>query len=173
MPAAAGSVRSLVREAGPGDVAVELEWLGHPLVFVGARRAPGATDDHAAFEEAVARAAQSDPSDPARALAELAGGTPSQPDHVELGAANAWQSVGPLRLWTREVGHAVGSVESLLRTRPELTFSPVPVALEVAFAHPRPCWLGVEVSRPCGDGYAVEHPTVDALLGGLFRGERP
>lgn len=41
MPTDAGRVRSLVRDAGPADmdVAVEFEWLDHPLVFVGARRA--------------------------------------------------------------------------------------------------------------------------------------
>ena len=59
MPTDAGRIRSLVRDAGPADidVAVEFEWLGHPLVFVGARRAQELAGEHAKFEESVVRVA--------------------------------------------------------------------------------------------------------------------
>jgi hypothetical protein len=99
VPADESSARALVRDAGPddADVAVEFEWLGHPLVFVGARRA----GDPAAFTAGVVAVAAGDSADPLVALAALAGGPPEELDHLELGAANAWRSVGPLRLWTR------------------------------------------------------------------------
>jgi len=170
MPTDAGSARSLVRDAGPADadVAVEFEWLGHPLVFVGARRAQGRAGEHADFEESVVRVAALDPVDTAPALAALAGGEPAELDHVELGAANAWQSVGPLRLWTRGEDGAPGTVAARLRDHPALARCVVPVALEVAFRRPRACWIGVEVSEPSADGHAVAASTVETMLAGLF-----
>lgn len=164
MPADEAGARALVRNAGPAgaDVAVELEWLGHPLVFVGARRAD---DDLASFEDAVARVAALDPDDPAAALAVLAGGTAAEPDHLELGAANAWQSVGPLRLWTRR---EAPPSRTRLDRHPALARSPVPVALEATFRKPRECWLGVELSEPSAAGYVLAAETVDAALSRLF-----
>lgn len=170
MPADPDAARALVREAGPSgaDVAVEFEWLAHPLVFAGARRRPGGDDDAAAFEDAVADIAAREPAGPAQALARLAGGPPRAPAHVELGAANAWQSVGPLRLWSAGVGRAPGAPADLLRDRPDLVLCVAPVALEVAFVGPRPCWIGVEVSERTADGHALLLPRLDALLDRLF-----
>lgn len=150
IPAVTGTVRSLVADAGPpdADVAVEFEWLGHPLVFVGARRGPDRAGEASAFEADVVRVAEEDPSDPRRALAGLAGGAPSGLEHVELGAANAWRSVGPLRLWTHGEEIVPDTTERRLRDHPALACCDVPVALEVAFERPRSCWLGVEVSEP-------------------------
>ena len=155
--------RALVRDAGPAeaDVAVELEWLGRPLVFVGARRGP---DDVAAFEDAIAGLAGEAPAGVAEALAAVAGGTPVEIDHVELGAANAWQSVGPLRVWSRDAGHADGSLADRLHDHPALARCPAPVALEVAFRRPRACWLGVEVSTPSDGAHVVAAAAVEALL---------
>lgn len=164
-PASPGDVRSLVREAGAGDVAVEFEWLGHPLVFVGARRA---RDEARAFEDAAAAVAAASPSDPAVALAGLAGEMPSEVVHLELGAANAWQSVGPLRLWTRGEAPFAGDVGALLDARPDLCTCVAPVVLEVAFGGPRESWIGREVSRPAGDGHAADGDLLDALLRRLF-----
>jgi hypothetical protein len=165
LPAAPGAVRALVREAGAGDVAVEYEWLGRPLVFVGARRAPG---EERAFEEAALAVADACPDDPAVALAGLAGGTPSDLAHIELGAANAWQSVGPLRLWTQGEPPFAGDAGALLAERPDLRACPKPVALEVAFGGPRACWIGREVSRPAGDGHVADAAAIEALLRRLF-----
>lgn len=168
MPADAGAARELVRAAGPddADVAVELEWLGSPLAFVGARRA--GERDGASFKDAVAGIAEQDPSDPRRALAQLAGGPPAGLVHVELGAANAWRSVGPMRLWAPGETSAPASIAGRLRERPDLALCRAPVALAVAYDRPRSCWFGVEVSTPSGQEHAVAPATVDALLDRLF-----
>ncbi len=167
MPAHADRVRELVRDAGPADadVAVEYEWLGRPLVFVGARRGTGEPE---AFEAAVAQVAELDTPDPVAALAALAGGDPVDPDLIELGAANAWQSVGPLRLWDRAGFSASGSVAERLAEHPAVARCVKPVALEVAFGGPRECWLGVEVSEPAAGGHVVAAATVESLLGRLL-----
>ena len=167
LPTDAGSVRSLVRDAGPpgSDVAVEFEWLAHPLVFVGARRASGEAE---AFEDDVVRVAELDLHEPAVALATLAGRPPAELNHVELGAANAWQSVGPLRLWTCGQDGPPADLAAGLAAHPALARCTAPVALEVAFDHPRECWIGVEVSQPAGDGHVVDVATVTATLDKLF-----
>ena len=172
MPAGPDSARSLVREVGAldADVAVEVEWLGHPLLFVGARGAPA---DREGFEKDVARVAQLDPAEPALALETLAGETPADLDHVELGAANAWQSVGPLRVWTRgEDPPAAAEVLARLDERPALARCVAPVALEVTFRRPRECWIGVEVSEPAGDGHVVAAASLGAMIERLFREPR-
>lgn len=137
-------------------------------MFAGARRRLGGFEESAHFEDAVARIAEREPTGPAEAIAVLAGGPPAIPAHLELGAANAWRSVGPLRLWTAGTGRVAGSVASLLSERPELARCSVPVALAVAFDEPRSCWIGVEVSERTDDGYVVGLPAVEALLGRLF-----
>lgn len=175
VPTDAGSARSLVRDAdddADADVAVEFEWLGRPLVFVGARRAQGLAGAHAGFEEGVVRVAALDPADPALALATLAGGSPTGLEHIELGAANAWRSVGPLRLWTHGEDHAPGAVAARLREHPALARCVVPVALEIAFRRPRECWIGVEVSEPSPDGHVLAASTVETVLARLFAAAR-
>jgi hypothetical protein len=166
VPAPAGRARALVRDAGPADadVAVEYEWLGRPLVFVGARRTPGLAGEPEDFEAAVVRVAALDTGDPLVALAALAGGEPAEPGHIELGAANAWQSVGPLRLWDRDGAGASGRAAERLTDHPALARCAKPVALEVAFRGPRECWIGVEVSEPTADGHVMTASRVDMLL---------
>lgn len=166
IPAPADRARALVRDAGPADadVAVEYEWLGHPLVFVGARRTPEVAGEPADFEAAAVRAAALETTDPLVALAALAGGEPFELDRVELGAANAWRSVGPLRLWDRDGSRVTGTVAERLSGHPALARCVKPVALEVAFRGPRECWIGVEVSEPAADGHAVPAARVEALL---------
>ena len=172
VPAGADAARALVRDAGPAgaDVAAEYEWLGRPLTFVGARRTAGRAGEGEAFEAAVAQVARLDAVDPRDALAKLAGGDPVDPVLVELGAANAWQSVGPLRLWDREGSRAAGTVAGRLRGHPALRRCVRPVALEVAFRGPRECWIGVEVSEPVGDEHVVHAARVEALLARLLAG---
>ena len=170
VPAPADRARALVRDAGPpgADVAVEYEWLGRPLVFVGARRASERASEHEDFEAAVARVGQLDTADPLTALATMAGGDPVDPAHIELGAANAWRSVGPLRLWDRDDARARGPVAERLGRHPALARCVKPVALEVAFLGPRECWLGVEVSEPTAGGHVVDAASVETRLGRLL-----
>jgi len=170
VPAHADQARDLVRGAGPpdADVAVEYEWLGRPLVFVGARRRSEPADEPGDFEAAVVRVAQLRMADPLATLTALAGGTPDQPALIELGAANAWKSVGPLRLWDGADHRAPGTVAELLSSHPTLARCVKPVALEVAFRGPRECWLGVEVSEPTADGHVVAAARVEMLLGRLL-----
>lgn len=170
MPTDPGSARSLVRGVGAfdADVAVEVEWLGHPLMFVGARRAPERAADHARFEEDVARVAELDPVEPAVALATLAGGPPTELSHVELGACNAWRSVGPMRLWTRGQDPPGAGEVARLSERPTLARCIAPVALEVSFSRPRECWVGVEVSEPSAEGHVVAATTLTAMIERLF-----
>ncbi len=174
LPDVDARARTLVRDAAPpgADVAVEFEWLGHPLVFVGARRGTGGPGEEARFEEGVARVAALDPDDPALALATLAGGTPDAFEHAELGAANAWRSVGPLRLWTRGDEAPERDVAARLREHPALARCVAPVALEVAFAQPRECWIGIELSTPTGAGHVIAPAAVDAVLARLFASGR-
>jgi hypothetical protein len=166
LPTDPARARSLVRAAAPpeADVAVEYEWLGRPLVFVGARRDGGA----AAFEASVERVATLDRPDPLSALAALAGGEPAGLEHAELGAANAWQSVGPLRLWTRGGPETAVAISERLRDHPALARCAVPVALEIAFRRPRECWIGMEVSEPSGAEHVVAAETVEALLAAVL-----
>ena len=156
-PASSSEVRALVRGWGAGEVAVEYEWLGHPLVFVGARPP---------VEESAVRIAAESPSDPVVALAGLAGGAPSGLASVEIGAVNACQSVGPLRLWSSGDPPELGDVAALLDGRPDLRSCSVPVAVELAWREPRECWIGREVSRPVGDRHVVSPGVVAALVGG-------
>jgi hypothetical protein len=102
------------------------------------------------------------------ALAALAGGQPVELVHIELGAVNAWRSVGPLRLWDRGDARASGAVAERLGDHPALARCVNPVALEVAFRGPRECWLGVEVSEPTAGGHVVAPARVEMLLGRLF-----
>jgi len=170
VPAHADRARELVRDVGPADadVAVEYEWLGRPLVFVGARRTSEQTGEPENFEAAVVQVAELDTADPLFALAALAGGEPVEPTLIDLGAANAWRSVGPLRLWDRAGSRASETVAVRLSNHPTLARCKKPVALEVAFRGPRECWLGVEVSEPTADGHVVAAARVEMLLGRLL-----
>ncbi len=170
IPAGADRARALVRDAGPADadVAVEYEWLGRPLVFVGARRTAELAGEPEDFEAAVVQVAKLHAADPWVALTTLAGGSPVEPMVIELGAANAWRSVGPLRLWDREDARASGTVAERLSRHPALARCVKPVALEVAFRGPRECWLGVEVSDPTAGGHVVAAARVELLLGRLL-----
>ncbi len=173
IPIDEGTSRSLVRDAGALDldVAAEIEWLGHPLVFVGARRAQE-QGGHTGFEDDVVRVAALESLDPALALATLAGGRPANVSHIELGAANAWQSVGPMRLWTRGRGVSTGTIAARLNKHPALARCIAPVALEVAFNRPRECWIGVEISEPHADGHVVAPVKIEAMLERLLHLER-
>lgn len=86
----------------------------------------------------------------------MAGGAlfAGEPDYLELGMLNAWQTFGPLSFWNK--GSARGMSESFERCLPaEARFghpTAAPIALEAAYAAPVPHWLGFPVSQRADDG---------------------
>jgi hypothetical protein len=121
-----------------GDIAVEMLWPGPPIVFVGARL-PSISVASALLDEV----AGGDGWVPTLALEMLADGPLGPPIRAELGAVNAWRSVGPLQL---NPDASVAAVESALTSRPELARCRLPVALEVVHQYRREAWWAIEVS---------------------------
>jgi hypothetical protein len=79
----------LLEGLGTNDLAVDVLWSRPPIVFVGARNvdrwlvAPGEIAGRGEWT-------------PSEALKVLAGGSLGPPVRAELGAVNAWHSVGPV-----------------------------------------------------------------------------
>jgi hypothetical protein len=134
----------------------------------GARGVLARAADGTPLEDDVARLVELDTVEPAVALEALAGGPPAELSHVELGAANAWRSVGPMRLWTMGQHRPPAATAGRLDERPALARCIAPVALVATFSRPRQCWVGVEVSEPSADAHVVSPATLDALLERLF-----
>jgi hypothetical protein len=102
------------------------------------------------------------------ALVALLGSTPAaEPDLAEMGAVNAWRSIGPLILWRRGEMLMRERVDQAIAARPDLSECTHPVAVELAAATPRACWIGVTVSEPPGRHHHVNH---DVLYDVLARG---
>ena len=99
------------------------------------------------------------------ALLALVGATPS-PDleFAELGAVNAWGSIGPARLWTRGAPYSPAATEALLARRPDLTSCAHPLAVEVAATRLRPCWIGIIVSSNSSDNHHLDRPALNRVL---------
>jgi hypothetical protein len=138
-------------------VAAEVLWPGK--AFVGAR---WRLDELAAARAGLDAAVRlvDDPGDPGtvceRALAALLQQPPGRVlSHVEVGVENAWLSSGPERIWSRDHRIAPDLVR-FARRRPDLARSARPIAVEAAADAPRPCWVGVVVSRPHGTGHALD-----------------
>jgi hypothetical protein len=168
LPAGAAAVGQFVDELA-GDVAtetaVEVEWPSSPLVFVGAGRAQ---PDDPGFAADVTSTVVAGSDDPGRVLPGLAGGEPTALASIDLGAANAWRSVGPLELWSR---HRRWDPEALTRRlidHPALADCVVPVAVQLVFEGPRTCWLGLEVSERHGARHLVRASRVAALVTGVL-----
>lgn len=127
------------------DLAVEVLWPGPPTTFVGARFWLDERDDlRAALCTLRGRRLTA-----TQALQLLSGDALGAAIRVELGAVNAWHSVGPVVLadergW-REPAGALTHRSDLVRCRH-------PVALEVTHAGERETWYAVQVS---GSGKAV------------------
>jgi hypothetical protein len=155
LPAAPEEADRLLERSGADDVAVEVLWPGPPVVFVGARfdRA-----DRPPLRELAGRADWT----PSRALELLASGPLGPAVRAELGAVNAWRSVGPVAL---ELDAQPAAVERALAGRPQLASCRAPVALEVVHAQPREAWWAVEVSGPRGGGQQVRLERVSEALG--------
>lgn len=74
------------------------------------------------------------------------------PHALDLGVVNAWHSVGPARVWrTGAPPPEPEDIAERLATRPELLApSELPLAVEVAYGHPWPHWLGIQLHRAGG-----------------------
>lgn len=149
------------------DVAVEVLWPGQ--VFVGARWSlaeSGGAGANAALAGARRALAVLSASYPAEAaLLALLHSTPNLvPEFAELGAVNAWASVGPLTLWRRTKAFTPAAVGAALASRPDLTECRYPVAVEVAATGPRACWVGVTVSNLAGSVHLLDRDALDEVL---------
>lgn len=136
------------------DVALELLWPGPPIVFVGARLAPG---DRFPVHLLV----NAEPWIPTRVLGVLGGTRPVVPVAAVLGAVNAWKSLRPLDLPVPTNGAGVARA---LRSRPDIAECPRPVALEVVYRAAREAWWGIEVSDRVDDRHVVTPPRVTGVL---------
>jgi hypothetical protein len=145
------------------DVAVEALWPGR--VFVGARWSLPEVEDALAGARRARAALSADGARPAEALLALLGAAPGPaPEFAELGAVNAWASVGPLTLWHRGGALTPGAVDEALESRPDLTVCRYPVAVEVAAVEPRPCWIGTTVSTRDDGGHRLDRAALDDVL---------
>lgn len=154
LPASATELHGLLDALGSDDVAVEMLWPGPPVVFAGARfgslDVPPLTDITATADWT-----------PSRALALLASGPLGPPVRAELGAVNAWRTVGSLHL---ELDASPAAIERALADRPRLATCSHPVALEIVHAHPREAWWAIEVSARQGDLHVVQVERASAVL---------
>ena len=144
-------IESLARMRG---LAVEVLWPGPPTVFVGAR--VGRSD-----ELMLREVAANDGWPPSHVLETLAGGPLGPAARAELGAVNAWHSVGPLRL---ALNASVSVVGDALLSRVDLLRCSHPVALEVTHVQPREGWWAIEVSEREGATRVVDVEKVVEVL---------
>jgi len=150
------------------DVAVEVLWPGQ--AFVGVR---WAVDQSAAAAAAASRAIaivsdqnlHASAHDLEGASLALLGAIPS-PDleFIELGALNAWTSVGSEVLWRRGETSRPAALEALLAGRPDLITCAYPVAVELTVTNPRPCWIGIIVSINSVSSHYLDRPVLDQIL---------
>lgn len=151
------------------DVAVEVLWPGQ--VFVGVRW-DLAESDGAGSNAALAGARRAQDvlsasvTRPVEAtLLALLDSTPNPaPEFAELGAVNAWASVGPLALWRRNEVFTPAAMDAALASRPDLIECRHPVAVEVAVTEPRSCWVGVTVSNRTGSVHLLDRDSVGKVL---------
>jgi hypothetical protein len=154
LPLPPGGVERLLEAPGATEVAVEVIWWGPPVVFV------GAVVDRVARRSLRRIAARADWT-PSEALDVLAGGPPGPPVRAELGAVNAWRSVGPLPL---TVDADAAAIEAALAGRRDLARCHLPVALELVHESPRRAWWAIEVSARRAGRHHVRVERVAQLL---------
>jgi hypothetical protein len=159
LPTTTREAAGLLLTAGARELGVEVLWPGPPIVFVGACFA-------ASDRPPVCEIAMRHEWTPTQALKILVGDSLGAPLRAELGAINAWRSVGPLPLALDAVAAAI---ESKLLERADLMFCGHPVALEVQFESPRRAWCAIEVSARHGDKHVVDVDEVAGLLRSVSR----
>lgn len=70
---------------------------------------------------------------------------------AQLGAVNAWQSVGAENLWREGETYSPAGVEQILDRRPDLASTCAqPVAVEFGLSGDLPAWIAFMVSEPGG-----------------------
>lgn len=168
----AGPARAVVASVGrraSDTVAVELLWPGQAFV--------GVQWPAAVWQEAVAAVSRGHvavtgtymphgEAVEAGLLALLGTAPAADVELVELGAVNAWWSVGPELLWHREDEALTGrALVSKLAHRPDLTSCAHPVAVELAVTNPWPCWIGVYVSTASGPVHHLDYKRLNDVVG--------
>jgi len=140
-------------------LAMEVMWPGEMFVGTGWPAA-----HRAEAEPAAERVLRTVPSTPDAALAALLGEPAAETiEAAELGAVNAWMSVGPLPLWERG-----GTVDfAALDARPDLLACTHPVALEFRLGGPRPQWAAVVVSSLDGSVHRIDLDRLAAVASAL------
>jgi hypothetical protein len=155
LPVPASDVDELIEHVIPStDLAVEVLWPGPPIVFVGAR--VDRTD-----EPTLRQIATSGGGPPSRVLEALVGSPLGPATRAELGAINAWRSVGPLPL---ALAASVSVVREALSNRADLRNCSHPVALEVTHRQPREGWWAIEVSERVDAAHVVDVEKVVEVL---------
>nr|CTQ98447.1 hypothetical protein [Kibdelosporangium sp. MJ126-NF4] len=150
-----------VAQVAGDDLAVEVLWPGQ--AFVGVR---WPADSWEQAVDAVSRVV-ADPGtrDVEASLLALLGSTPSSElEFVDLGAVNAWRSIGPERLWQRGAAPTAQATDSVLARRPDLAGCPHPLAVELGVTIPRPCWVGVYVSPASGPVHRLVTDVLDRVV---------
>jgi hypothetical protein len=161
LPVRRGDVDALIESlARMRGLAVEVLWPGPPVVFVGARVD---RSDELMLREVAAN----DGRPPSQVLEALAGGPLGPAARAELGAVNAWHSVGPLSL---ALDASVSVVGAALAGRADLMRCRHPVALEVTHVQPREGWWAIEVSQREGATHVADVETVVEVLRGVTAG---
>ena len=168
-PAAVRTVVEQVARAARVDIAVEIMWPAQAFVGV-CWPADGWERAAAAASRGVAVLTSGSPVPPSQtveaALLALLGTTPGTDlELVELGAVNAWHSIGPEQLWRRRAVLTEQAVESVLVRRPDLANCSHPVAVELAVTDPQPCWVGIHVSTGTGPIHRLDRELLTKVLG--------
>jgi hypothetical protein len=171
-PATARRVIEQVAQAARNDVAVEILWPGQ--AFVGVQwPAPLWTQAVAAASRSFVVLATSSPVPPSQpveaGLLAMLGSTPGTDlDYVELGAVNAWHSIGPEPLWQPGAVLTARAAESVLLRRPDLATCSHPLAVELGVTNPQPCWIGIYVSTGSGPVHRLDPQLLNNVLSSVI-----
>ena len=171
-PAAARMVIEQVARAARNDVAVEILWPGQAFVGVQWPAASWQQAADAASRSVIVLATDSprSPSQPVEAgLLALLGSMPGTDlDYVELGAVNAWHSIGPEPLWRPGMVLTADAAESVPLRRPDLASCSHPLAVELGTMNPQPCWIGINVSTGTGPVHQLDPHLLNNVLSSLI-----
>lgn len=107
------------------------------------------------------------------ALFALLGSAPSaMVEFAELGAVNAWRSVGPVALWHQGEELSEEMIDTALRRRPDIESCGYPLSVELAVTNPLPCWVGVYVSVPHGQVHHLDRQALHAVFDRAIPGDK-
>jgi hypothetical protein len=88
-----------------------------------------------------------------------------EPDFLELGVVNYWNSFGAMRFWKSGSGSEYTAFENALKTRVDfMSVLPAPAAIESAFSAPLPHWLGIPVSSEKNGEYFLSVQQAKTVL---------